>query len=197
VKREYWNTRYADRELVWSAEPNRFLVAETSSLAPGRALDLACGEGRNALWLAERGWHVTGVDYAEVALEKARRIAAHRGVELELVHADLVDWTPEPGAFDLVLWLYLQIPPDQRRLVLGRAVAAVAPGGTFLLVAHDLRNLAEGHGGPSDPEVLTTADDVVASLGGLVVERAGTVLREVDGADRPAIDTLVRAVRPS
>ena len=79
--REDWNTRYAQKELVWTAEPNRAFAAEVSGLAPGRALDVACGEGRNAVWLAERGWQVTGVDFSEVALEKAATLAASRGVQ--------------------------------------------------------------------------------------------------------------------
>jgi SAM-dependent methyltransferase len=196
VKRERWNERYAGAELLWSSTPSRFLVAETEDLPPGRALDLACGEGRNAVWLGERGWRVTGVDFAEAALAKAAELAAGRGVELELIHADLLEWVPPAGAYDLVAVLYLQLPAAERRLVLGRAADAVAPGGTFLLVAHDLLNLAEGHGGPSDPTVLTSAEEVAAELPGLVIERAGRVERPVEGAERPALDTLVRATRP-
>jgi SAM-dependent methyltransferase len=196
VNRERWNERYADPELLWGSTPNRFLVSETEGLPPARALDLACGEGRNAVWLAERGWRVTGVDFAEAALAKAAGLAAARNVELELIHADLLDWVPPAGAYDLVVVLYLQLPAAERRLVLGRAAGAVAPGGTFLLVAHDLRNLTEGHGGPSDPTVLTTADEVAAELPGLAVEQAGCVERPVEGAGRPALDTLVRARRP-
>src|SRR5207249_1356087 len=194
ARREDWNRRYAAAERIHSAAaPNRFLVAEVADLAPARALDLACGEGRNAVWLAERGWRVTGVDFAEVALEKAEQLAAARGVELGLVHADLLDWTPPAEAFDVVLWLYLQLPPTQRRLVLARAAAAVAPGGAFLLVAHDLENLAEGHGGPTDPEVLVTPEAVAGELPGLLVERAERVRRpggETDGM-AVAIDALV------
>src|SRR6476646_8725770 len=87
--REDWNARYAQKELVWSAEPNRLFAAEVGGLPPGRALDLACGEGRNAVWLAGRGWRVTGVDFSGVALAKARRLADRAGVALDLVQADL------------------------------------------------------------------------------------------------------------
>jgi SAM-dependent methyltransferase len=196
VKRERWNEKYDGAELLWSEGPNRFLVAEAAALPPGRALDLACGEGRNAIWLAELGWAVTGVDFADVALAKAKTRAAARGVRVDLVHADLVDWAPPAGAFDLVLVLYLQLPAGELRSVLGGAAAAVAPGGTFLLVGHDLLNLTEGHGGPSEPGVLYTAADVVAGLAGLEIEKAERVLRPVEGAERPAIDVLVRATRP-
>jgi SAM-dependent methyltransferase len=154
VRREDWDTRYAETGLLWSRDPNRFLVAEAADLSPGRALDLACGEGRNAIWLAERGWRVTAVDFSEVAIAKARERAAQDGSEVDFHCLDLLDYEPEPGSYDLVLVLYLQLPAAERRLVLGRAASALAPGGNFLLVGHDLVNLTEGVGGPSDPNVL-------------------------------------------
>jgi len=194
-----WDSRYAGRELVWTAQPNRFLVEEVEGLAPGRALDVACGEGRNAVWLAERGWQVTGVDFSRVGLEKAGRLADRRGVRARWVAADLLGYEPEPEAFDLVLVLYLQVPEDHRRLILRRAAGAVAPGGLFLLVAHDSRNLLEGYGGPQDPAVLYTPAEVARDLAGsgLVIERAQTVSRPVqtEEGDRVALDALVRARR--
>lgn len=200
MDREEWNRRYGERELVWTAEPNRFVVAETADLAPGAALDLACGEGRNAVWLAERGWRVTGVDFSDVAIAKARALAERRGVEGEWVVADLVGYRPEPGAFDLVLLLYLQVPETERSPIVRAAAEAVAPGGTFLLVAHDRRNLEDGHGGPQYPEVLYTPEEVVADLAGIDgidVERAELVRRPVATAEgeRVALDALVRASR--
>jgi len=198
MDREEWNRRYAGRELLWTGEPNRFLVAEVTGLEPGRALDLACGEGRNAVWLAEQGWRATGVDFSEVALEKARLLADARGVEAEWISSDLLGYRPEPGAFDLVIVFYLQVSAEERRTILRAGVEAVAPGGTFLLVAHDRANLEQGHGGPQEPAVLYTPEDVVADLNGLRIERAERVERAVqtpDG-DRIALDALVRAVRP-
>ena len=196
---EVWNRRYADRELVWTSEPNRFLVAEAAGLEAGQALDLACGEGRNAVWLAEQGWRMTGVDFSEVGLEKARALAAARGVQAEWVTADLRDYTPEPQAYDLVLVFYLQVPATERQPIVRAAADAVAPGGVFLLVAHDRRNLEHGHGGPQDPTVLYTASDVVGDLEGtsLEIERAETVRRPVDTpeGERVALDALVRARR--
>ena len=101
-----WDERYAGDDLVWSAEPNRFLVAEVETLPPGRALDLACGEGRNAVWLAERGWDVTGVDFSKVGLDKARRLADARGVSVHWELADVTEYMPAPESFDLVIVMY-------------------------------------------------------------------------------------------
>jgi SAM-dependent methyltransferase len=195
--REDWNARYAQKELVWSAEPSRRFAAEVSVLAPGRALDLACGEGRNAVWLAERGWRVTGVDFSHVALAKAAELAAARGVEVDWVVADVLDWTPERRGFDLVALLYLQLPRDDLLHAVRSAVEAVAPGGTLVVIAHDSTNLGRGHGGPKDPAVLYTAEDVTPVLDDLVVERAEAVERTVPLADGEAIaiDAFVRAHR--
>lgn len=195
MKRERWDERYAEREHVWGGEPNRLFVAEVRDLAPGRALDLACGQGRHAFWLAERGWRVTAVDFSDVAIGQATQAAAERALDVDFVAADLLTWLPEPAAYDLVVVLYLQLGRDELDTVLARAASAVAPGGVFLLVAHDERNLAEGHGGPQDASVLTTPEAVANALPGLVVERADRVWREVEGAERPAIDAFVRARR--
>jgi SAM-dependent methyltransferase len=195
-----WDRRYSGSELLWTARPNRFLVAEASDLPPGRALDLACGEGRNAVWLAERGWRVAGIDFSAVALDKARQLAAARGVEGEWIRADVVEHRLEEAAFDLVLVLYLQLPEASRRRALRSAAAALAPGGTLLVVAHDSANLEHGHGGPQDARVLYTAADVAADLdgSGLELERAERVERPVETpeGDRIALDVLVRARRP-
>jgi SAM-dependent methyltransferase len=197
VKREEWNRRYAAVESVWAARPNRFLVREVDGLTPGRALDLACGEGQNATWLASLGWEVTGVDFSEVAIDKARRRAERDGVSVDFVCADLVEYEPGLAVFDLVIVLYIHIPAPERRVVLARAAEAVAEGGTFLLVGHDLLNLTEGVGGPSDPTFLYTPEDIAAEIPGLEIEKAERVLRDVDGEERPAIDALVRASRPA
>jgi SAM-dependent methyltransferase len=195
-----WDRRYAGRELVWTSEANRFLVEEVDGMAPERALDLACGEGRNAVWLAERGWKVTGVDFSRVGLEKARQLEDSRGAHAEWVAADLLDYRPTPEAFALVIVFYLQVPEAERSPILRSAAGAVAPGGTFLLVAHDSDNIANGYGGPQDPAVLYTAQDVCRDLqdSGLRIERAERVERPVQTPDgeRVALDALVRASRP-
>ena len=197
MDRREWDARYAAAELVWSAEPNRFVEAEVDDLPPGRALDLAAGEGRNAIWLAERGWRVTAVDFSRVACEKATALATARGVEIEVVEADVTTYEPEPSAFDLVVVAYLQTPAPDRARWLGHARDALAPGGTLLLVGHDRANLDGGYGGPQDPAVLTTPEELTAALDGLEIEKAGLVERRVDTpeGERVAIDHLVRARR--
>ncbi|HTG13089.1 MAG TPA: class I SAM-dependent methyltransferase [Candidatus Eisenbacteria bacterium] len=198
--RERWNRRWAGEERVHaSTAPSRFVVAEVADLPPGAALDLACGAGRNAVWLAERGWRVTAVDFSGVALRMARSLEAERRVAVEWVEADVLAWTPPPRAYDLVCVLYLQLPAGERRTALARAAAAVRPGGTLLVLGHDLLNLTDGWGGPTQADVLFTPDDVVAEIGDLRIEKAERVRRAVDdpGASREAIDALVRATRVS
>lgn len=196
MRREDWDRRYAAVENLWAVKPNRFLVAEVSELSPGRALDLACGEGQNAIWLASLGWNVTGVDFSEVAIAKARARADRDGVDVDFVCADLRSYEPARDVFDLVLILYLHISPNERRAVLGKATAALTSGGTFVLVGHDLTNMTEGVGGPSDPDIHVTPDEIASELPGLEIEKAVRVLRDVEGEERDAIDALVRARKP-
>ena len=197
MDREEWNERYGTDELVWRAEPNQFLVEEVERLTPGRALDLACGEGRNAVWLASQGWRVVGMDFSSAGLAKGRRMADERGVEVTWVEADAVSWIPPRSGFDLVVLMYLQLPYDQRRAALGHAAAALAPRGVLLVVGHDATNPTEGFGGPQDPAVLCSAEDIVGDLDGLRIERAERVERQVDTPSGAAValDALVRAVR--
>jgi SAM-dependent methyltransferase len=192
-----WDQRYAASELVWSPGPNQFVESELADLPPGRALDLACGEGRNARWLAERGWQVTAMDFSSVAIEKARGLR------------DDVDWwvgdaltAALPQHLDLVVIAYLQVPAEQRGTVMRRSLAALRAGGILFVVAHDSTNLTEGTGGPQDARVLYTAEDVLDDLGDVDLEvgRAERVPREVPLAEDPdtsrtAWDALVRVVR--
>jgi SAM-dependent methyltransferase len=200
VDSQQWDERYSGTEMVWTTRPNQFVAAELADLPPGRALDLAAGEGRNTVWLAERGWQVTAVDFSRVGLEKGRKLSAARGVDearVDWIVADLRDFEPDRDFYDLVLIAYLQVSPALRATVMARAAAVLAPGGTAFVVGHDLTNLTEGTGGPQDPDVLYTPEAVRAELPGLRVVRAERVHRTVerDGGPATAIDTLVRAVR--
>ena len=198
---ESWDDRYRTAEFVWKTDPNRFLPPEVAALQPGRALDLACGEGRNAVWLATQGWNATGVDYSQVGLDKAAQLAESNHVAGTWVCADVTQWEPE-GLYDLVVVFYLQLPETERRIAFGTAARALATGGTLLIVGHDLANLTEGTGGPQSPAVLYTPDDVrldlhAAGVTDLVIERAERVQRPVDTETGTvtAVDCLVRAHR--
>ncbi|MGZ8630974.1 MAG: class I SAM-dependent methyltransferase [Actinomycetota bacterium] len=199
-----WDDRYAARDQAWSVEPNIWVEQLTADLPPGRALDLAAGEGRNALWLAERGWDVTAVDFSSVALERARRLAADRlGPEagsLTTVHADLLGFEPPKVAYDLVLLVYLHLPELERRRIVRGSARAVAPSGRLLVVGHDRDNLAHGIGGPQDPAVLYSPSDIEADLQGtgLTIDRAESMSRpvETDEGTARALDTVVLAHRP-
>lgn len=196
-----WNTRYETSDFVWTTEPNRFLPPEVADLPPGRALDLACGEGRHAVWLARKGWQVTGVDFSEVGLSKGHRWATFAEATVDWITADVTSWS-QRGAFDLVIAFYLQVPAPDRRQAFINAAVDLAPGGTLLIVGHDSQNLTEGVGGPKDPAVLYTPDDVVTDLRSagidLIIDRADRVKRPVttDDGEAVAIDCLVRAHRP-
>jgi SAM-dependent methyltransferase len=207
-----WDERYASTDLVWSAGPNVFVEEELSYLPPGRALDLACGEGRNALWLAQRGWDVTAVDFSKVAIEKGRNIERMRrtsgaGVASSFgyIHwkvADATTFTSERD-FDVVVMAYVQLAAEPRRAAIRAGFETLRRGGIFLLVAHDSSNLTEGSGGPQDPAVLYTAEDVLRDLEGesFSVSRAKRVQRAIPGdtttgePDTVAWDALVRLTR--
>ena len=192
-----WDARYSGTDLVWSTGPNVWVRELCSPLAPGRALDVAAGEGRNAVWLVEQGWSVTAADYSSVAVSRIKEIAQQRldaagRARLEAVVADAT--LPAPGtAYDLVLFSYLHLPREEWDRAVAAGVEAAAVGGLVLVVAHARRNLAEGVGGPQDPAILLDPDDVLASVARLpvTVELAQLRRREVGGAPRPALDTVV------
>ena len=195
-RRALWDERHAARQPIESFEPDPTLVDEIGSLRPGRALDLGAGDGRNAIWLAIQGWQVTAVDFSQVALDRGRALATASGVRVEWQLADLLEWSPGASRFDLVTLFFIHLPSDERRDVYARAAAAVAPGGTLLIVGHDRTNLVDGVGGPQDPTVLFTPGEVAADLAGFRVDRADVARRRVLDGDGP-IDAIVRAVRVS
>jgi SAM-dependent methyltransferase len=193
-----WDERYRAAENIWGIAPNRWVEQETGHLPPGVALDLACGEGRNAIWLAGRGWAVHAVDFSRVAVEKGAELERRTLGEsrIDWVEADATTYSP-PEPVNLAVLCYLQLPADERRAAVRQAAKALASGGVLVVIGHDSRNLTDGTGGPQDPDVLFTAADVAIDLAGagVTIERADEVLRPVDGTYRPAIDALLRAVR--
>ncbi|MBS9375321.1 Tellurite methyltransferase [Rhodococcus sp. B50] len=193
-----WDEKYAASELIWGAPPNPVVVEYAASLPHGRALDLGCGEGRHSLWLATRGWEVVGVDFSEVALDKARRIAAQAPSRsrdrLRYVRGDVTADSFE-GEYDLILSVYLHFPPPQRRALLERAINSLKPEGILIFLGHDAINPEEGVGGPQDKEILYTPTDLVDEIAGrLEITIAERRYRETDAGT--AIDALVVARKP-
>lgn len=194
--RSAWDARYAEAaesdSSVWSLEPNAFVAAIVADLAPGTAIDLACGEGRNALWLAQRGWQVTAVDFSRVAVETGRSRAERLGLEVDWVAADVTDWT-SPGLVDLIVIAYLQLPAPELASVIASCAGSLEPDGLIVLVSHDRDNLERGVGGPQSPAVLTSVDSLRAAAADLEIERCEQLLRRV--GDATAIDTVLIARR--
>lgn len=195
-----WDDRYAASDLVWSSTPNQWVAEVCEPLAPGRALDIAAGEGRNAIWLAERGWQVVATDFSAVAVERMQqRARAALGEQADRLEAVVADATgPQPGApatYDLVVICYLQLPQPEWGAALARAAEATAPGGLLLVTLHARANLDDGYGGPQEPSVLHDPESVVAATALLPVdlERADLVTRVVETVDGPreARDTFV------
>jgi SAM-dependent methyltransferase len=195
-----WDACHGRNEIVWGEPPNAVVVEHVAMLPPARALDLACGAGRDTLWLATRGWRVDALDWSQVAIDKARtvavrlprsvreRVAWHRGDVTGLAEVGL------RSPFDLIVMCFLQLPPAQRRTLLHEAAARLAPGGMLLVIGHDSTNPTEGHNGPLDPEILFTPADIMMDLDGVLdIEVADRHLRPTEAGD--AFDAVVVARR--
>jgi len=160
-----WDERYAGEGRTWSGRPNAVLVAETSDLTPGRAVDLGCGEGGDAIWLAEQGWQVTAIDFSESGLRKAAEHAAERGVadRIEFRQADLRTWTPDGEQWDLVTSCFLHLLDHGMLEATRQMAAAVAPGGTLLVAGH---HPEDEHTGLrwSMPGVMFTAEELAPAV---------------------------------
>lgn len=192
----FWDQRFLDAGgHPFGIEPNATVAEVVAPLPPGDALDLGAGDGRNALWLADRGWRVTAVDISEVALEHMHEAAWGRGWDLTTVHVDLRDWMPPEDTFDLVLLSFIHLEQPARGRLHAAAAAALRAGGHLVLVAHDRSNLAAGFGGPQDEAVLPVVGEVTAELAGLRIDRAEVIERRPEHADRPALDLVVVAGR--
>lgn len=190
MDRHQWNERYAAQPILWVVDPGPFLGGEVGHRPPGRALDLGAGEGRTTLWLAERGWQVTAVDFSDVGLDKGRQRAEALGVagNVEWIRADLLDFDPTGAAYDLVLLLFIHLPPADRRRLLRQAAATLNPGGMMLVVGYHPVEDSATDTTPRMPNRFTP-DEITADLDGLRIERA----ERLELPD--AVDTIVRAIR--
>jgi SAM-dependent methyltransferase len=199
--REFWDERYAASDRVWSGRPNPRLVEHASELMPGMAVDVGCGEGADVVWLAERGWRVTGVDVSVVALERAKQHAGEAGLADRTVwlQADLVAGDELPGGADLVSAQYLHVPTNVFADVYAAIAAAVRPGGTMLVVGHHPADRDTGLRNPRLSHLLFPPEQVTDLLDtGWRIDVAGAPTREVAGeSGRPAVvtDTVVLATR--
>jgi SAM-dependent methyltransferase len=191
-RRLHWDVRHSAGDFEGRG-PNPTLAAAVSPLKPGRALELAAGSGTNAVWLATQGWRTTAVDWSPVGLDNGRAKAAAEGVDVEWLERDLFAWAPDPGAYDLVVIVYLHVPRHERLPIYAAAAAAVAPGGHLVVIGHDRLHGTEGQGGP-DPDRLFTAEeiarDLMATDSDLTIERA-EVVRRVPPPERGSIDALL------
>jgi SAM-dependent methyltransferase len=185
VDRDKWDQRYAAEERFFSREPNPVVAEVVAELAPGRALDLAAGEGRHALWLARHGWRVTAVDFSQIGLDKGRTEAERDGLPVEWVLADAYEYVPPRASFDLVLIAHFHPRPADRRRVFAAAVDALVPGGHLLVIGRHVDDIGrDGGRGPSNPDLRYRPDELAATLPeDLDVLRCHTVTRTAhDGA---------------
>lgn len=175
-----WDTRYAGEAFMYGTAPNDFLREQVGVLpAGGRVLCLAEGEGRNAVFLAGRGFQVTGVDGSKVGLDKAQRLAGERGVKLETIVADLRDFDLGTARWDAIVSIWCHVPPDLRAALHPRIAAALAPGGVFLLEHYHPRQLEYRTGGPPDAKLLVTRSELEGDFTGLTVLHAFEGEREI------------------
>lgn len=185
---EHWDRRYAETDRVWRAEPHEQLADVVRLLPRGSALDVAAGEGRHSVWLAEQGWRVTAIDFSAVGLQKGRAEAERRGLDIEWVVGDVTSWAPE-RTYDLVLVAFLHIGPE----VYATLRSHLAPGGHLVVVGHARRNITDGVGGPQDPDLLEDTASLAVAAGDLQVLRNEEVERHT--AAGTAVDVLLVARR--
>lgn len=193
MDREAWNERYASAPLLWTVDPGPFLGAQVGPMAPGHALDLGAGEGRNSLWLAGRGWEVTAVDFSDVALDRGATRARQMGLDgrVHWVLADLDEFRPPADTFDLALLAFVHPRPPHRARLLADTVTSLRPEGVLLIAGYHPDHARRGEGGPRDPDILFTPEELVGELDGMVIEVAERLELE------DAVDTIVRARRPA
>lgn len=188
-----WQERYSTPDYVFGTEPARFMTEHADIFEAGQtALAVADGEGRNSVYMAERGMHVTALDFAPAAIEKARRLAVDKGVEVEFIHCDIMaeDW---PGTYDLVAGIFIQfVGPDGRRDQFRKMQAATAPGGLVLLHGYTPKQVDYGTGGPPYPENMYTEEILRAAFTGWEVLECRAYEREIqEGKGHSGMSALI------
>lgn len=192
---QFWDERFSAEEYVYGREPNEFLRAEADRIPPGPVLCLAEGEGRNAVFLAERGHTVTAVDFSLEALRKTARLAQECGVPVTTIHADLALYEPKMRAYAGIIAIFAHLPPAVRARVHTWVPSALQPGGVFLLEAYTPDQLALGNGGPREPEWLMTRVGLQEELAPLHFEIAREVRREIqEGKFHTGLSATVQVV---
>ena len=191
-----WDSRYDQDEFLFGTEPNDFLREEAHRIpAGGKVLCLGDGEGRNGVWLAEQGFQVTSVDLSQVGLDKTQRFAKERGVTIETVYADLADWPIEPQTWAGIVSIFCHMMPDERKKMHSRIVNGLQPGGVFLLEAYTPDQIDKGTGGPSNPDLLVTAEDITPELKSLDIQMAQNIEREViEGACHTGLASVTQVM---
>jgi len=174
-----WNQRYDRPEYVYGTQPNDFLVSVAANLRHGKLLSLGEGEGRNAVYLAAHGWDVTAVDSSEVGLEKARRLAAEKGVQITTLAADLGDFQIQPNSWDAIISIFCHVPSAIRVPLHQAVVRGLKPGGVLVLEAFTPRQLEMGTGGPISLDMLMTLASLRQKLAGLHFVQAVELDRNV------------------
>lgn len=165
----FWDQRFAEPGFKYGTEPNVFVCQQAAHLAPGSRLLLpGDGEGRNGVWLAQQGHHVTSVDLSAVGLQKASELAAQRGVPLVTQQVDLAIWAPEPASFDAVLLIFTHLPPNIRREAHRRLARGLKTGGQLILEAFHPDQLQHTSGGPRDVDMLYTPGQLSDDFAGLL-----------------------------
>ena len=201
-KRERWDERYTKNNLKWSSGPNTLLESLVVGKPDGKVLDVASGEGRNALWLASRGWLVDALDFSKIGIGKGRLMAAERNLEINWIVADVCEQAFARAEYDLVIVLFLHTSIEERVIWLPAVIEAVALGGQFIYIAHDPSNIDRGVGGPRDRTLLPGVDDVCGMLGDFDILQAEIYDRQFgddpghgESATRVARDLLISARR--
>jgi len=174
-----WNERYSQPGYIYGTKPNDFLVSMVGAIPPGRVLCLAEGEGRNAVFLASRGYEVVAVDSSEVGLEKAQQLAAAQGVAITTVVADLRDFPIEPASWEGIVSIFCHVPRELRVPLHSAVVNGLKPGGVFILEGFTPQQLGRGTGGPPNVELLMSLADLRTELAGLKMVHACEIEREV------------------